>query len=130
MPDTKYSDNHYAEEFSGVKNYFQVLKKAIKEMYRQVGDLRVNSKGIARKGLLIRHLVMPGGLYGLSGSKKILDFIAYDISKDTYINIMGQYHPASSSYNYPDTIGRKLLRSHYHEVRDYAQSIGLHRGLS
>lgn len=129
MPDAKYFDNAHADKFSGADDYADILKEALVEMHRQVGDLKVNQRGVAVKGLLIRHLVLPGGLNGISGSKKILDFIKNDISKNSYVNVMAQYHPCFKAYNYPQTVGKRLLYSHYTEVKEYAEKIGLTRGL-
>lgn len=97
MPDIKYSDNEVASRLSGIKNYWNVVRAAVKEMHRQVGDLHIDRKGIAKRGLLIRHLVLPDNL---AGSEKVLDFVADEISKNTYINIMDQYHPDYKANEY------------------------------
>ncbi|MBU4149471.1 MAG: radical SAM protein, partial [Candidatus Omnitrophica bacterium] len=88
MPDMKYSDNAAARKYSSAPDYFEASKKAIKEMYAQVGDLKV-VRGIAEKGILIRHLVLPDNL---AGSEAIFDFIINELSPDTYVNIMAQYY--------------------------------------
>lgn len=124
MPDIKYSDNSIAEQFSGIKNYWNVVKAAVKEMYRQVGDLHIDRKGIAKRGLLIRHLVLPNNL---AGSEKVIDFIAEEISKDTYINIMDQYHPAYKAGEY-SKLNRPIKNTEYEAVINYALLKGLHRG--
>jgi len=80
MPDIKYSSNENALKYSGVKNYWQTVKEAVKEMYRQVGDLKISKRGIAQRGLLIRHLVLPNDI---AGSKAVIDFVAEEISIDT-----------------------------------------------
>ncbi len=129
MPDAKYSKKKSSLDFSGAEDYFEKLKSALHVMHNQVGDLILDSRGVAKRGLLVRHLVMPGGLYGLAGAKQILDFIAYEITKNTYVNIMAQYRPCYKAHQYPESIGRRLLISHYLEVKDYAKSIGLTRGL-
>ena len=115
MPDIKYSENEIAENYSGIKNYWDAVKKAVKEMHRQVGDLKTN-----QRGLLIRHLVLPNNL---SGSKKVIDFIAEEISTETYLNIMDQYHPAYNSSQYQN-LNRRITNKEYTEVIDYAKSKG------
>jgi putative pyruvate formate lyase activating enzyme len=95
MPDMKYSEPEISERLSGVPDYPSVNQFAVKEMFRQVGDLVISSRGIAERGLLVRHLVLPGGL---AGSTNILEFIAKEISRNTYLNIMDQYRPAYDEY--------------------------------
>ena len=124
MPDIKYSDNEVASRLSGIKNYWNVVRAAVKEMHRQVGDLHIDRKGIAKRGLLIRHLVLPDNL---AGSEKVLDFVADEISKNTYINIMDQYHPAYKANDYPG-LNRTIKSDEYQKVLDYAMLKGLHRG--
>lgn len=125
MPDIKYSEDAVAEEYSGITGYWTVVQKAIKEMHRQVGDLKISKRGIAQRGLLIRHLVLPNAI---AGSNKIIDFIAEQISTDTYLNIMNQYHPAFKSYQHPE-IHRRITKSEYSEVIKYAKERGLTRGI-
>lgn len=124
MPDIKYSDNEVASQLSGIKNYWNVARAAVKEMHRQVGDLHIDRKGIARRGLLLRHLVLPDNF---AGSEKVLDFVADEISKNTYINIMDQYHPAYKANDYP-ALNRRIKSDEYQKVLDYAMLKGLHRG--
>ncbi len=124
MPDIKYSDNETAQRFSGIKNYWNVVKSVIKEMYRQVGDLHVNRKGIAKRGLLVRHLVLP---HNLAGSENVIDFIADEISRDTYLNIMNQYHPAFNAAKYKE-LNRRITDDEYEKIIKYAIGRGLHRG--
>jgi len=124
MPDIKYSDPEVARKYSGAPDYFEQCKKAVKEMYRQVGDLKVNDKGIAYRGLLIRHLVLPNNL---AGSEKILKFIAGELSTDTYVNIMDQYRPQYKASNYRE-LNRHLSFSEYTKVINLAQNLGLYRG--
>lgn len=124
MPDIKYSDNEIASRLSGIKNYWNIVRAAVKEMHRQVGDLHIDRKGIAKRGLLIRHLVLPDNL---AGSEKVLDFVADEISKNTYINIMDQYHPAYKAIDYPG-LYRRIKSYEYQKVLDYAMLKGLHRG--
>lgn len=102
MPDMKYSNNAVAKKFSSAPDYFEVSKKAVKEMYRQVGDLKVE-KGVAKRGLIIRHLVLPDGL---AGSEAIFDFIVKELSPDTYVNIMAQYYPCHMASNFSELTKR------------------------
>ncbi len=95
MPDMKYSDNNIAWRLSGIEHYTDISRKAVSEMYRQVGDLQFGSSGTAYKGLLIRNLILPGGLAGI---EEIMHFLALSISPDTYTNIMDQYHPCYKAY--------------------------------
>ena len=123
MPDIKYSDCIAAEKYSHAKDYFQVTKEAVKEMFRQVGDLKVVD-GIATQGLLIRHLVLPNGM---SGSERVLEFVAKELSKDTYINIMDQYHPVYKAGQFEE-INRRTTLSEFNNVAMLAKRFGLHRG--
>ena len=90
MPDFKFWDPRVAEETCNAPDYPEVARNALREMHRQVGDLVIDGNGIARRGLLVRHLVLPEGL---AGTREIMQFIADDISTDTYVNIMAQYRP-------------------------------------
>ncbi len=90
MPDLKYSTGEIAEEYSQAQDYPQVAQLAIKEMFRQVGDLVLDDTGIALRGLLVRHLVLPSGL---AGTQEAMRFLSQEISKNTYVNIMAQYYP-------------------------------------
>jgi putative pyruvate formate lyase activating enzyme len=123
MPDMKYSQEKLGECYSDVLDYPDVNKKAVQEMHRQVGDLVIDSSGIARRGLLIRHLVLPEGL---AGSSEILKFLAEQISKDTYLNIMDQYRPAYRARNYPE-LDRRLSYTEFQEVIDLAEEWGFTR---
>ena len=98
MPDFKYSDSEMSFRYSRAKDYPQTAKAAIKEMHRQVGDLILDERGIAVKGLLVRHLVLPEGV---AGTREVVRFIAEEISKNTYINIMDQYHPFYKAFEHP-----------------------------
>jgi putative pyruvate formate lyase activating enzyme len=124
MPDIKYSINENALKFSGVQNYWQTVKPAIKEMHRQVGNLKISKRGIAQRGLLVRHLVLPNDA---AGSKAVIDFVADEISTETYLNIMDQYRPAYKAHKY-EKLNRRITPSEYDEVVDYALSKGLRRG--
>jgi len=123
MPDIKYSDSANARKYSLAPDYFERAKESLKEMHRQVGDLKAED-GIAVKGLLIRHLVMPNDV---AGSKKALEFIAEKISKDSYVNIMDQYRPCYKANNFPE-IDHFPTEEEFKSVIEIARNLGLHRG--
>ncbi len=124
MPDVKYSDDGCARKFSGVRDYWTCVRPAILEMHRQVGDLRIDPDGVARRGLLIRHLVLPNGV---SGSGKVLEFIAREVSTSSYVNIMDQYRPVFKAPMLPE-INRPVTSGEYREVLSAARALGLQRG--
>jgi len=124
MPDAKYMDEGYSKRFSNAPDYPEVLRKVLKEMHRQVGDLTINSMGIAERGLLIRHLVMPRDV---SSSEAILKFIAEEISVHSYVNIMDQYRPEYQSNDYPE-ISRRITHKEYLETVRAAKRFHLYRG--
>jgi len=95
MPDFKFWDSNVSSETCKAPNYPEVAKLAVSEMYRQAGDLEINSGGIAERGLLVRHLVMPGGI---AGTEKIMEFLSREVSTDTYVNIMPQYRPCGGAW--------------------------------
>ncbi|HIE09330.1 MAG TPA: radical SAM protein [Armatimonadetes bacterium] len=123
MPDFKYSDDKVAEELSRAPGYFEVAKSALKEMHRQVGDLVIDDRGIAVKGLLVRHLVLPNGL---AGTEKVMKFIAEEISKNTYVNVMAQYRPCHKAFSHP-LLSRPITSSEYREAVEIALKCGLER---
>jgi putative pyruvate formate lyase activating enzyme len=125
MPDIKYSVDENALKYSGIKNYWKVVTSAVKEMHRQVGDLKISKRGIAQRGLLIRHLLLPNGV---AGSKKVIDFVTNVISTESYLNIMDQYRPTYNANKY-EKLNRRITPSEYKEVVDYALSKGLRKGL-
>jgi putative pyruvate formate lyase activating enzyme len=122
MPDAKYADAEVAKRLSGAEDYPRVMRAAIAEMHRQVGDLRTDERGIATRGLLVRHLVMPGGL---AGTPEIMRFLA-SLSEDTYVNVMAQYRPCYRADEYPE-IARRITRGEYLEAVQAALDAGLHR---
>jgi len=125
-PDMKYSESEPAKKYSSAPDYFERCKEAVREMHRQVGDLKVDERGIAFRGLLIRHLVLPNGL---AGSEKVLEFISEELSKECYVNIMAQYRPCGRAYEHVE-LGRRPTSTEYHGVVEYAMKLGLHRGFS
>jgi putative pyruvate formate lyase activating enzyme len=122
-PDMKYSESEPAKKYSNAPDYFERCKEAVREMHRQVGDLKVNGRGIAYRGLLIRHLVLPNEL---AGSEKILEFVK-TLSKESYVNIMPQYRPCGKAYKHEE-LSRRPTSTEYFRVVDYAKKTGLHRG--
>ena len=123
LPDMKYADEHIAERFSGVKDYPSVNRAAVKEMHTQVGDLAVAENGIASRGLIVRHLLLP---CELAGTRMILDFIAEEISKDTYLNLMDQYQPEYNARDFPQ-LNRRVTRGEYADAVDLARQRGFTR---
>jgi len=103
MPDMKYSSDDAAFRYSGVRDYWQVNKAAVLEMHRQVGDLELDESGVAVRGLLVRHLVLPEDK---AGSREVLRFIARNVSRDTYVNVMGQYRPCYNAHAFPELARR------------------------
>ena len=108
---------------SKVSGYPEVAKAAIKEMHRQTGDLVIDERGLAVRGLLLRHLVLPGGV---AGTAEIMRFLADEISLNTYVNIMDQYRPCWKSFNYPP-LNRGITKEEFDEAVETAEAAGLHR---
>ena len=123
MPDMKYSDDRKARRFSGVKGYPAVNQAAVKEMHRQVGDLELDERGIARRGLLVRHLVLP---HDIAGTEGVVRFIAEEISTNTYLNVMAQYYPAHRAHKIPP-LSRPLVREEFLQAVNLAREYGLER---
>ena len=123
MPDMKYGCSDSARKYSKIRDYAAVNRAAIKEMHRQVGDLVLDSRGIARRGLLVRHLVLPGGL---AATETVLAFLADEISKDTYLNLMDQYRPCHKASGYPE-LDRRPSATELLEAMEAARRVGLHR---
>jgi len=122
MPDFKYIDSEMSLKYSYAKDYPEASMVAVKEMHRQVGDLIID-KGIALRGLLVRHLVLPEGVAGTAG---VVKYIAEEISKDTYINIMDQYHPCYKAFDNPP-LNRRLTNKEFEEAVRMAMEAGLKR---
>lgn len=130
MPDAKYGSNEIAESLSHVTGYVTVMNDAIREMHRQVGDLVIRD-GLAVRGLLVRHLVLPENL---AWSDSVLPWLAREISRETYVNIMDQYHPAHivsrrSRHPYP-SLKRGITAAEFGKAIRIAREAGLHRGFS
>lgn len=123
MPDMKYSDAKTALELSGIKSYPAVNRAAIKEMHRQVGVLEIDEAGIAGRGLLVRHLVLP---QGLAGTNDVVRFLAQQVSTETYLNVMAQYRPCHKASQVPQ-LTRPITREEFAEAVELAHSYGLQR---
>ncbi|NHM26214.1 radical SAM protein [Desulfofundulus sp. TPOSR] len=123
MPDIKFGDDEIGERYTRAANYFTVAKQAVKEMHRQVGDLVVDERGIAVRGLLVRHLVMPGDL---ARTGEVMKFLAGEISPNTFVNIMDQYYPAHEARRYPE-LSRRITREEFHRAVEIARECGLRR---
>jgi putative pyruvate formate lyase activating enzyme len=122
LPDFKYSDGEMASKYSsGASTYPEVTQKALLEMHRQVGVAKPADNGLMYRGLMIRHLVMPNDVSGTHG---VIDWIANNLPKDTYLNIMSQYSPMYRAYDYPE-ISRKITREEYSDAVNYAKAAGL-----
>lgn len=123
MPDMKYSDSMLGKKYSRVPDYAEINRTAVKEMHRQVGDLNIDSDGIAISGLLVRHLILPNNI---AGTEETLSFIANELSKGTYINIMDQYYPSYRVNRYPE-LNRRISREEYKDAREIAKKYRLER---
>ncbi|MCP4746728.1 MAG: radical SAM protein [Desulfobacteraceae bacterium] len=122
LPDFKYWDSDMSSKYSsGARNYPEITREAILEMDRQVGVARPAKDGIMQRGLMIRHLIMPNNT---GGSEQVMEWIAQNLPKDTYINIMGQYSPRFKAYDYPD-LSRRITRKEYKKVVIRAKELGL-----
>jgi putative pyruvate formate lyase activating enzyme len=123
MPDFKFWDERWAKRYCNAQDYREIAVSALKEMHSQVGDLVLDSHGIAERGLLVRHLVMP---HGISGTKEVLEFLANEISPYTYVNVMDQYRPCGMA-NQDAYINRRISGKEYSEALKWAQDAGLKR---
>lgn len=123
MPDFKYGNNAAAKELSAAPDYVEIAKESIKEMHRQVGDLKIDKRGIAERGLLIRHLVLP---QGLAGTREVMRFIAKEISQNSYVNIMDQYRPCYKAFEHPP-MNRRITSEEFEEAVRIAREEGLER---
>lgn len=126
MPDVKWSDDQSAALYSKAPRYWENVQDGLREMHRQVGDLRMDEKGLATGGLLIRHLVMPEHV---ESAKGVMEFIAEEISKDSFVDIMAQYQPyyKAKTEEFYSEINRPITTDEYREVVEHARSVGLER---
>lgn len=123
MPDIKYMSGEFAKKYSLAPDYPEIVKSAIKEMHRQVGDLLIDHRGIAVKGLLVRHLVLPNNI---AGTDEVVRFIAEEVSKNTYINIMDQYRPCYRAFEFHE-LSRRITPQEYESAIKAAIKAGLKR---
>ena len=124
LPDFKYYYNTLAEKYSKVKNYFEITTKAIKEMYRQVGNPILDENDVMKKGLMIRHLVLPNEI---ENSKKVLKWIKENMDENVFVSIMAQYFPTYLAKNV-DNLNRKLTKEEYEEIENYVYNLDLKNG--
>lgn len=124
LPDFKYYDDKLGEKYSKVENYFEIATKALKEMKRQVGNASFDEEGILKRGMLIRHLVLPNYL---ENSRKVLMWIKENLGIDTYVSVMAQYFPTYLAKQ-DEKIGRKLTKREYNRIANYLYSLGLENG--
>lgn len=123
MPDMKYANSQIGLHYSKVRNYPAINQAVIREMHRQVGDLLVDEQGLAKRGLLVRHLVLPNGL---AGTAEIVRFLAEEISPNTYLNLMDQYRPAFNARQFPQ-LNRLPTEKEYKSAVELAHAAGLYR---
>ena len=122
LPDFKYSDNQMAAKYSSeADSYVEIVHSALLEMHRQVGVAKPAADGLMYRGLMIRHLVMPNNV---SGTKEVVEWIANNLPKDTYLNLMSQYRPMYKAFEYPE-ISRGITRKEYKDAINWAKSAGL-----
>lgn len=124
LPDLKYAEEKLAIEYSGAKNYFEVATKAIKEMIKQVGNIKLNEDGIIQKGVIIRHLVLPNHI---ENSKKVLLWIKQNLPNDIYVSIMAQYFPTYKAKENQE-LNRKLTKKEWEQIEKYVEEIDIENG--
>lgn len=124
LPDLKYFSNDLSKKYSNVDNYFKIATNAIKEMYNQVGKAQFDENGIIKKGVIIRHLILPNHI---QNTKNILKWISESMPKDIYVSVMAQYFPTYKA-NQDNLINRKLNKKEYKEVLNYLYSLDLKNG--
>lgn len=126
MPDAKFGSDEMALKYSSAPQYTGIMKSALREMHRQVGDLVLDEDGIAVRGLMVRHLVLPAGT---AGTAEVVRFLAEEISSNTYLNIMNQYRPEYNACSFPE-LDRGITGQEYSEALRLAARAGLTRGLA
>lgn len=124
LPDLKYYYDDLAFKYSGIKNYFKNATSTIKEMYNQVGAPNLDENGMIKKGLIIRHLILPNHI---QNSKNVLKWINDNMDKNVFVSVMAQYFPTHKSNQFPE-INRKLTKEEYEEIEDYLYSLDLDNG--
>ena len=124
LPDLKYADNDLGRQYSNVNNYFEIATKAINEMYKQVGKNIINEKGIMKKGVIIRHLILPNNI---PNSKKVLTWIDKNMGNNVFVSVMAQYFPTYNAKEYEE-INRRLTTEEYEEIENYLFSLNIENG--
>ncbi len=124
LPDLKYFDDDLAFKYSGIKNYFENATASIQEMYKQVGSPVLDENGMIKKGLIIRHLVLPSNI---QNSKDVLKWINDNMDKNVFVSVMAQYFPTHKAKEFPE-INRKLTMDEYKEIENYLYSLDLDNG--
>lgn len=124
LPDLKYYYNDIARKYSKIDNYFEIATKAIKEMEKQIGKTVIDENGIMKKGIIIRHLVLPNNI---ENSKKILKWIRENMNNDTYISVMAQYFPTYKAKEDLE-LNRKLTKQEWREIEEYIEKLGIENG--
>ena len=124
LPDLKYFYNELGQKYSKVNNYFETTIMAIKEMYRQVGAPKLNDEGIIQKGLMIRHLILPGEV---ENSKQVLKWIKENIDEEVYVSIMAQYFPTYLAKNV-ENLNRKITKEEYEIIENYVYELDIKNG--
>jgi putative pyruvate formate lyase activating enzyme len=123
MPDLKFLEGEISYRYCQAGDYPEKAREAIREMHRQVGDLVLDHRSVAQRGLLVRHLVLPGGL---AGTRKAMRFLAREVSPDTYVNVMAQYRPCGEAADH-SPLHRRITAKEYEEALDIAREEGIHR---
>ena len=124
LPDFKYYYNELGSKYSKVNNYFEIATNAIKEMYRQVGAPKIDENGIMQKGLMVRHLILPGET---KNSKEVLKWIKENLDEDVFVSIMAQYFPTYLAKDV-DKLNRKITKEEYEEIENYVYELDLKNG--
>ena len=124
LPDFKYANNELVRKYSNINNYFEVTSKAITEMYEQVGPPQLDENGIIKRGLIIRHLILPNEI---ENSKNVLKWIVDNIGKEVYVSIMAQYFPTYKAKQIKE-LNRKINNEEYKQIEDYIYEIGIENG--
>ena len=124
LPDLKYSNNEIAKRYSNVNNYFEIATEAIKEMQKQVGSVEFDENGMIKKGVIIRHLILPN--YVLN-TKNVLKWIGNNMPDDMYVSVMTQYFPTYLAKG-EEMLNRKITRKEYREVKKYLETLGMENG--
>ena len=126
LPDLKYAEDDLGKKYSKIDNYFEIATKAIKEMEKQVGIPALNENGVMKKGMIVRHLVLPGHL---ENSKKVLKWMNENLNKEIYISVMAQYFPTykAKTEEYSE-INRKLTTEEWEEIENYIDDLGFENG--